>query len=86
MQNKNAETDSESEQGAFEDEESDFENHDNFEKDAYHPIRTPPEDELNFHTDGELTTGEIKEKIILTENQANNRIHTGEHVHGNFGY
>ena len=44
-------SDSESEEGEIDDDESDFENHDTCEKDGcYRPITTSPEDELNLHT------------------------------------
>ena len=71
VQNKNAETDNESEEGEKEDDESDFKNHD--EKDGHRSISTSSEDELNLHTDGDLTTGETKEKIISTKNQKTRR-------------
>ena len=50
VQNQRTESDSGSEEGEIEDEESDFENHDTSEKDGrYKPITTSPEDELNLH-------------------------------------
>ena len=68
MQNKKTESDSESEEGEVEDEESDFENHDTSKRNGcYRPITTSPEDELNLHKDGELNTGEIKTENIITE-------------------
>ena len=68
MQNKKTESDSESEEGEIEGEESDFENHDTSERNGCHrPITTSPEDELNLHMDGELNTGEIKTENIITE-------------------
>ena len=63
MQNKKIETDLESEEGEGDDQESDFENHDTFERDGNRPITTSPEDELNLHTDGELITGENKKNL-----------------------
>ena len=63
-------TDTESEEGEIDDDESDFENHDTSEKDGvYRPVTTSPEDELNLHTDGELNTGEIKLENNTTENE-----------------
>ena len=68
VQNKRMESDSESEEGEIEDEESDFENHDTSERDGrYRPITTSPEDEINLHTDGELNRGEIKTENIITD-------------------
>ena len=68
VQNKRTESDSESEEEEIEDEESDSGNHDTSERDGcYRPVTTSPEDEINFHTDGELNTGEIKTENILTE-------------------
>ena len=49
VQIQRTESDSESEEGEIEDEESDFENHDTSEKDGrYQPIATSPEDEFNL--------------------------------------
>ena len=63
-------TDTESEEGEIDDDESDFENHNTSEKDdVYRPVTTSPEDELNLHTDGELNTGEIKLENNRTENE-----------------
>ena len=63
-------TDTESEEGEIDDEESDFENHDTSERDGvYRPVTTSLEDELNPHTDGELNTGEIKLENNTTENE-----------------
>ena len=70
VQNQRTESDSESEEGEIEDEESDFENHDTSEKDGrYQPIATSPEDELNLHTDGEINTGEKQTNNKITENE-----------------
>ena len=81
VQNKKTETDTESEEGSIEVEESDFDNHGTSERDGYRPIRTLPKDELNLHTDVELLTGENKEIIARTENQktrrSNSRFLTG---------
>ena len=49
VQNKKAETGSESEAAEIEDKQSDFENHYTSEKDGYRPIITTSEDELNFY-------------------------------------
>ena len=92
VQNKNTETDTESEEGEIEDDESDFENHDTSEKDGYRPITTSPEDELKLHTDGEFLTGEKKEKIIATEikqldgqiGKVKNRIDSGGNMYTKF--
>ena len=68
--NPRTRSDSESEEGEIDEDQSDFENHDTSEKDGcYRPITTSPEDELNLHTDGELNTGETKFKINTTENE-----------------
>ena len=57
--NQRTESDSESEEGEIDDDESDFENHDTSEKDGcYRPVTTSPEDELNLHNDCEINTGE----------------------------
>ena len=65
MQSQRTESDSESEEGEIEDDESDFENHDTSEKDGkYKPVTTSSEDELSLHTDGEINPG---------ENQVNNK-------------
>ena len=70
VQNQRTESDSESEEGEIEDEESDFENHDTSEKDGrYQPIATSPEDELNLHTDGEINTGEKQTSNKINENE-----------------
>ena len=70
VQNQRTESDSESEEGEIEDEESDFENHDNSEKDGrYELITTSPDDELNLHTDGEINTGEKQSSNRTTENE-----------------
>ena len=66
--NKKPNSDSKSEEGEIEDEDSEFENPDTSERNGrYQPITTSPEDELNLHTDGELNTGEIKNENIDTE-------------------
>ena len=68
-------TDTESEEGEIDDDESDFENHDTSEKDGvYRPVTTSPEDELNLHTDGELNTGETKLENNTTENERIRRL------------
>ena len=74
MPSQRTETDTESEEGEIDDDESDFENHDTSEKDGvYRPVTTSPEDELNLHTDGELNTGEIKLENNTTENERKRR-------------
>ena len=68
VQNKRTGSNSESEEGAIEDEESDSENNDTSERDGcYHPITTSCEEVLNFHPDGELNTGEIKTENLITD-------------------
>ena len=70
VQKQRTESDSESEEGEIEDEESDFENHDTSEKDGkYKPVTTSPEDELNLHTDGEINPGENQVNYKTTENK-----------------
>ena len=95
VQNKRTESDSESEEGEIEDEESDFENQGTYERDGcYRPITTSPEDELNLHTDGELNTGEIKtentrtEKNIRRSNRESKQPsrYGGLQIPGSFGY
>ena len=96
VQNKRTESDSESEEGEIEDVESDFENHDTSERDGcYRLITTSPEDELNFHTDGELNTGEIKTEIIKPDksykrsncvSKQPSRHGGGLHIPKSFGY
>ena len=50
--------------GEIEDEECDFENHDTSERNGcYRPITISWEDELNLHTDGEISSGDIKTEI-----------------------
>ena len=72
--NQRTESDSESEEGEIEDDESDFENHVTSEKDGcYRPVATSPEDEFNLHTDGEINTGEKKLKNNTTENEGTRR-------------
>ena len=74
VQNQRTESDSESEEGEIEDEESDFENHDTSErKGCYRPVTTSPEDELNLHTDGEINTAEKKLKNNTTGNEGTRR-------------
>ena len=73
VQNKNIETNTESEKGEIEDKKSDIENHDTSKREGYRPNTTWPEDEFNLHTDGELLTGEKKENLITTENQKTRR-------------
>ena len=70
VQNQRTGSNSESEDGEIEDEESNFENHDTSEKDGrYKPITTSSEDELNLHTDGEINTGEKQSSNKTTENE-----------------
>ena len=70
VQNQRAESDSESEEGEIEEEESDFENHDNSERNGkYKPVTTSPEDELNLHTDGEINPDENQINNKITENE-----------------
>ena len=72
--NQRTESDSGSEKGEIEDDESDFENHDTSEKNGcYRPVTTSPEDELNLHTDGEIDTCEKKLKNNTTENERTRR-------------
>ena len=64
------ESDPESEEGERDEEESDFEDHDTFEKyGRYRPITKSPEDELNLHTDGEINSGEKQTNDKITENE-----------------
>ena len=62
---------SESEEEEIEDEDEcdfDMDNPDTSKRNRYKPIATNPEDELNFHTDAEIHTGENKNEKLITEN------------------